>query len=210
MDINITHWVGSLGYYGLFLIVFLEMGFFFAFFLPGDSLALTAGIMAHKGIFHVWILCAVFVVSAVLGYMFGYWFGERLGGWLMKRKDSIWFRKQYIIRAHDFYNKHGGKAVMLGRMVPVVRTFVPIVAGMAKMEYRRFTLYNILGSIIWGVGFTLLGYFMGSFVPNITKIFLPIVCGIIVLSLLPGVIHVWKERRAEKLKSKAENKAKTE
>jgi membrane-associated protein len=205
---DIVHWVTTLGYIGLFVIVFSEMAFFFAFFLPGDSLALTAGILAHKGLFHLPLLFVVFLSAAFLGYLFGYWFGEKLGGWLMSRKDSIWFRKEYIIRAHKFYTKHGGKAIMLGRLVPVVRTFVPIVAGMANMSYRRFACFNFAGAFIWGIGFTLAGYFLGSFVPNITKIFLPIVCTVILLSLMPGFIHFWKERRANKLQGNKQKKSK--
>ena len=188
-----AHWVGSVGYIGLFIIVFLEMGIFFA--LPGDSLVLTAGLLAIQGIFNIWVLVAVFVAAAILGFLFGYWFGDKLGHWILKKEKSFWFKKEYIQKAHDFFEKHGGKALIIARFVPIVRTFTPIVAGMGKMNYRRFVIFNIVGAFLWGVGVTLAGYFLGELIPNISKVFLPLMMCVILLSLLPGIIHFYKERQ---------------
>lgn len=192
---DLVHWVGWLGYIGLFIIVFSEMGLFFAFILPGDSLALSAGILAKQGHFDIWMVSSVLMLGAYLGYLFGYWFGQRLGHWLMKREDGMFFKKEYVTRSHKFFERHGGKALMLGRLVPIVRTFVSIVAGMGEMNYKRFLLYNFLGAVLWGGGLTLLGYFLGTLVPNISRIFLPIVIVVLLISLVPGIIKYWKERK---------------
>lgn len=191
---NLNEWVSALGYAGLLIIVFVETGFFFGFFLPGDSLVFTAGILASKQIFNIWILVPSLVVIAILGYTFGYWFGDKLGAWLMRRKESFWFRKRYIQQAHAFYEKHGGKALVLGRLVPVVRTFAPIVAGMARMSYRSYFVYNVIGALLWGGIITLAGYYIGALIPTAGQYLLPIVLLIIFLSVLPGVVHFFKKR----------------
>jgi membrane-associated protein len=191
---DIASWVTTIGYVGLLLIVLIETGFFFGFFLPGDSLMFTAGLLASKGIFSIWILTPAIIVMAIIGYTIGYWFGDRLGGWLLKRKESFLFKKRYIETANEFYDKHGGKALVIGRLVPIVRTFVPIVAGMATMPYRRYFTYNVLGSLMWGGGITLLGYSLGAMVPNAGHYVLPAVIVIVILSVLPGVIHFLKQR----------------
>ncbi len=193
--VDLATWVAHIGYVGVFVIIFLEMGVFFGFFLPGDSLILTCGILAAKGFFHIEYIIPVLFSAAVLGYIFGYWFGDKLGHWLVRQKDSWWFKHQHLQKAHDFYAKHGGKALIIGRLVPVVRTFVPITAGMGKMQYRRFLKFNLVGAFVWSVGITLLGYFLGALVPNISKIFLPLMLLVIFLSILPGIIEYWKGRQ---------------
>ncbi|MCB1826921.1 MAG: VTT domain-containing protein [Coxiellaceae bacterium] len=191
---DITHWVATLGYAGLFFIVLLEMGFFFGFFLPGDSLVFAAGLLAAKGIFNIWILVPLLVLTAILGYTVGYWFGDKLGHWLLGRKDSFWFKKKYITQAHSFYEKHGGKALVIGRCVPVVRTFVPVVAGMAEMEYKTYFLFNVIGAVVWGGLITLFGYFVGAAIPDAGRYIVPVILVIIVLSILPGVVHYFKSK----------------
>lgn len=192
---DVTAWVATLGYVGLSAIVLIEMGFFFGFFLPGDSLVFAAGLLASKGVFNIWILIPLFIVTAIVGYTVGYWFGDKLGHWLLKRKDSIWFKKKYIHQAHAFYEKHGGKALVIGRCVPVVRTFVPIVAGMGEMNYRSYFLYNLLGAVVWGGLITLIGYYVGATIPDAGHYILPAIFVIIFLSILPGIIHFIRDRR---------------
>lgn len=192
---DLTTWVAALGYFGLLLVVLIETGFFFGFFLPGDSLMFTAGLLASKSVFNIWILVPMLVIAAIIGYTIGYWFGDKLGHWLLKRRDTLFFKKRYIHQAHAFYEKHGGIALVIGRLVPVVRTFVPIVAGMATMEYRHYFLFNVLGAFVWGGCITTLGYFLGSVIPDAGHYILPLVLVIVVLSVLPGVIHFLRNRR---------------
>ena len=182
------------GYLGLFFVVFAESGLFFGFFFPGDSLLFTAGFLASRGFLNIWILVPLMVVAAISGDSTGYFIGNKFGDWLMKKRDSLFFKRRYLLEAQQFYEKHGGKTIMLARFVPAVRTFAPIVAGMAKMEYRKFISYNVWGGLVWGVGMTCLGFFLGSIIPNVDKYLLPIVGAIIVLSVLPGAVHLWNGR----------------
>lgn len=185
------------GYVGLTLIVFAESGLFFGFFLPGDSLLFTAGLVASQGFLNIWVLVALMVVAAIVGDQVGYWTGNKFGDWLMKKKDSLLFKKRYLLEAQEFYEKHGGKTIVMARFIPFVRTFAPIVAGMAKMEYKSFLSYNVFGGILWGAGMTLLGYFLGSVIPDVDRYLLPIVAVIVVVSVLPGVLHLRKKGEGE-------------
>ena len=191
---DVTAWVATLGYVGLSVIILLEMGFFFGFFLPGDSLLFAAGLLASKGVFSLWILIPLLIVIAVIAYLIGYWFGDKLGHCLMKRKDSFYFKKKYMHQAHQFYEKHGGKALIIGRCVPIVRTFVPIVAGMVEMGHRRYFLYNVSGAVIWVGLFTLSGYYIGAAIPHVNDYILSMILLIIFLSILPGIIHFIRNR----------------
>ena len=184
---ELIQWTEALGYVGLALIVFVETGVFFGFVLPGDSLLFAAGLLAAKGYFNIWLLLLVLSGSAILGYFFGYWFGARLGGWLEKRNESFFYRKKHLALARDFYQKHGGKAVLFARVIPIVRTFTPIVSGMVSMPIGRFVLFNIAGSFLWSGTFGLAGYFLGVRFPALIELILPIALTIIVLSLLPGL-----------------------
>lgn len=195
---DLMHWVSLLGYTGLLIIVFVETGLFFGFFLPGDSLLFIAGVLASQGIFNIWLLITLLTVTAFVGYTFGYWFGNKLGYWLMKQPDRIWFKKKYIHKAHEFYEHHGGKSLVLGRLVPIVRTFVPIVAGMAGMPFKTYTFYNVIGAIVWGCGVTLFGYYLGGVIPDAGNYLLLIIGGIILLSILPAIWHFVKKRYVSK------------
>lgn len=192
---DLIQWVATLGYFGLGLIVVVETGFFFGFFLPGDSLVFAAGVLASKGIFDIWILVPMLVITAILGYTIGYWFGDRLGHWLLKRKDSFWFKKRYLHEAHAFYERHGGKALVIGRLVPVVRTFAPIVAGMGEMNYRSYFLFNCIGAFVWGGCITLLGFYIGAVIPNSIHYIFPVVILIVFISVLPAIIHYLRSRK---------------
>jgi membrane-associated protein len=140
---QLMHWVMIAGYIGVFGILFAETGLFIGFFLPGDSLLFIAGLLAGQGMFNILGLAGGGFIAAVLGYGLAYFFGAKLGDWLSHRADSFWFKKRYLVQAHDFYEKHGGKALVLGRLLPIIRTFVPIVAGMARMSWLRYGLWNL-------------------------------------------------------------------
>ncbi len=191
--------IETFGYVGLFVIVFAESGLFFGFFLPGDSLLLTAGLFAFKGDLNLWILLPLLFVAAVLGDNVGYWFGRKTGPPLFKREQSLLFRPKNLLAAKAFYDKHGGKTIILARFMPFVRTFAPIVAGAVEMEYRRFMLFNLVGGLLWAVGVTLAGFALGSLFPPevLDKYFLIIVLVVIFLSVLPTALHIWNDNRHE-------------
>ena len=191
---NLVELVQQVSYVGLFLMVFAESGLFFGFFLPGDSLLFTTGFLAAQGLLNIWVLVPLLTAGAILGDSAGYWTGNRLGSWLLKRKESWFFQKKHLIQAQEFYAKHGGKTLILARFIPAVRTFAPIVAGMAKMEYGRFLSFNVIGGLGWAMGMTLAGYFLGRLIPGVDKYLLPIVGGIIVVSVLPGLVHLRKSK----------------
>ncbi|MBI4129802.1 VTT domain-containing protein [Candidatus Roizmanbacteria bacterium] len=188
--LDLPELIQTIGYFGIFFVVFAESGLFFGFFLPGDSLLFTAGFLASQGIFNITLLVPLVVIAAIGGDSAGFWMGGRFGKWLMNRKETFLFSKHNMKKAQEFYEKHGGKALILARFVPAVRTFVPIVAGMADMPYQKFISYNVVGGLIWGVGMTLAGYYLGKLIPDVDKYLLPIVGAIIILSVLPGVIHM--------------------
>jgi membrane-associated protein len=185
--------IQTVGLIGVIFIVFAESGLFFGFFLPGDSLLFTAGFLASQGFFNIWVLSVLCGIAAILGDSVGYWFGQRVGPRLFNREDSIWFHKRHLERAHAFYAQHGGKAIVLARFMPVVRTFAPIVAGAARMSYPQFLAYNVLGGILWGVGVSWAGYFLGNLIPDVDKYLLPIIALIILVSVLPPAIHFWRD-----------------
>lgn len=186
--------IKTIGYAGVFGIVFAETGLFLGFFLPGDSLLFVAGFLAGQGFFSLPILIFGLFLSAVFGNILGYEFGRRIGPKLFSREDSLLFKKNHALRAQSFYDAHGPKTIMLARFMPIVRTFAPIVAGVASMRYRTFLIYNILGAFVWTVGLVALGYFLGSVI-NIDRYLLPIIFLIIFLSFLPGIVAYIKERR---------------
>ena len=191
--------IETFGYLGLFVIVFAESGLFFGFFLPGDSLLLTAGLFAFKGELNLWLLMPLLFVAAVLGDNVGYWFGRKTGPPLFSREESLLFKRKNLLAAKAFYEKHGGKTIILARFMPFIRTFAPIVAGAVEMEYRRFMFFNLVGGLVWAVGLTLAGYALGSLFPPevLDKYFLVIVIAVIFLSVSPTAIHLWQENRHE-------------
>jgi membrane-associated protein len=191
--------ITAAGYFGLFAIVFAESGLFFGFFLPGDSLLFTAGFVASQGSLNIVILMTSLFVAATLGDSVGYAFGRRVGPKIFTREESRFFKPAHIIRAHNFFLKYGKKAIFLARFLPIVRTFVPIVAGVAEMPYREFIVYNIIGGASWVGSMLLTGYFLGSLIPDAEKYLHVIVLIIIGVSFLPMVyefIKARKERRA--------------
>lgn len=175
-------------------IVFVETGLFVGFFLPGDSLLVTAGVFAASGDLHLVTLLLGASACAVAGDQTGYWIGRRAGAALYNRPDSRFFKKKHLERAHAFYEKHGAKTIVLARFIPIVRTFAPAVAGAAEMEYRRFVSYNVFGGLFWVLTTVLLGYFLGRAVPDIERHIHIVIAVVIFLSTLPGLIELYRSR----------------
>src|SRR5262245_17902157 len=195
---KILDWFGPFATIGLFLIVFAESGLLIGFFLPGDSLLFTAGLLASqdKSGLHLPVLLVGCFIAAVLGDQVGYWFGKRVGPSLFRRPDSRIFKQEYVDRTKDFFEKHGPKTILLARFVPVVRTFAPILAGVGEMPYGTFLRFNVIGGFVWAVGVTTAGYVLGSTIPSIDRYLLPIIFVIILLSILPPFLEWRRHRKA--------------
>jgi membrane-associated protein len=203
MPIDLEALIQTVGLLGLFAIVFAETGLFVGFLLPGDSLLITAGLVAQRGQLDLPMLMVVLVVAAIAGDATGYWIGRRAGARLFQREDSRFFKRRHLQRAEAFYARHGGKTIVLARFMPFVRTFAPSVAGAAGMPYPRFALYNVVGGVAWVVSMTLLGYLLGEAAPDIDLLLLPILGVIVLISVAPPALHLWRERRAEARSIKA-------
>lgn len=195
LHIDLVQIVQLIGYPGLAAVIFLESGVFFGFFLPGGSLLFTAGVLASTDIFNIWILLPLLITAAILGDNVGYWFGAKVGVTIFKREDSRFFKKKHVERAQAFFDRYGKRTVVLARFVPVVRTFVPILAGVGSMDYYIFFFYNAVGAILWAGGVTVAGYFLGRVIPDAESYLLPIVLTIIVLSSLP-LLFEWLRRHS--------------
>jgi membrane-associated protein len=191
---NVPELIRMGGLIGLVVVVFAETGLMVGFFLPGDSLLVTAGLFAAKGDLNIVWLNLALMAAAILGDATGYWIGRRAGHALYSRPNSFLFRKQHLIKTHEFYEKYGGKTIVIARFVPIIRTFAPVVAGAAEMGYRQFATYNIVGGIGWVASMTLTGYFLGRAVPDIDKHIHIVVAVVIFLSLLPGIISIAREK----------------
>jgi membrane-associated protein len=176
------------------VVVFVETGMFVGFFLPGDSLLVTAGVFAGAGQLRLAWLLSLVTLCAIAGDQLGYLIGRKAGSSLYSRKDSRFFKRRHLERAHDFYEKYGGKTIIVARFVPIIRTFCPPVAGAANMSYRRYLLYDIFGGFCWVWSMILLGYMLGRTVPNIDKRIHYIIAAVIVLSFVPAAYHAWKAR----------------
>jgi membrane-associated protein len=177
-------------------IVFIETGFFVGFFLPGDSLLVTAGIFAAAGVVPLrWLLLPV-MGCAIIGDQLGYWIGRTAGPALYRREDSLLFRRSHLQRAHDFYEKYGGRAVIFARFVPIIRTFCPPVAGAALMPYARYVAFDIVGGIFWVGAMILGGYFLGRSVPNIGARIHYVIAVVVLLSVLPAIVSLVRAQRA--------------
>ena len=184
------------GYIGLFLIIFTETGLFVGFFLPGDSLLVTAGLLAAGGVdLNVYVMGALMNVAAIMGDNTNYWIGRIVGPKIFNREESLFFRKKYVDQARTFYARHGAKTIVLARFMPIVRTFAPLVAGVAHMDYRIFLTFSILGGTAWIWSMLFIGYFLGQTVPGIDKHIELVIIVVIFLSILPGIISYVKERR---------------
>ena len=183
------------GYIGLTAIIFAETGLLVGFFLPGDSLLVTAGLLSTQDFgLNVVALGVLLTAAAIVGNTVGYMIGRYSGPRLFTRDDSLLFKKKHLYRAQEFYQRHGGKTLVIARFMPIVRTFVPVVAGLAQMPFRTYTAYNVLGAVAWIWSMLFIGYVLGRFIPGIDRHIEPVILAVIFLSLLPGIISWWRER----------------
>ncbi|MBE3073205.1 MAG: VTT domain-containing protein [Acidobacteria bacterium] len=185
---NVPELIRLVGLFGIIFIVFAETGLMVGFFLPGDSLLVTAGLFAARGDLSISWLIPSLMIAAIAGNATGYFIGHTAGTALYSRPNSLLFRREHLIRTHQFYERHGGKTIILAQFMPIARTFAPVVAGAAQMTYRRFAAFNVIGAILWVNSMTLTGYFLGRAIPGIEKRIHIVVAVVIFLSLLPGII----------------------
>ncbi len=179
--------IRAIGYLGLFGIVFAETGLLIGFFLPGDSLLFTAGILAGQGFLNIWITLLVMTAAAIIGDSVGYTIGRRLGPRVFNKEESLLFNKKHIQKAQDYFEKYGAFTIVIARFVPLVRTFAPTIAGIGKMSYPKFLFYNVTGGIFWVVSITMLGYYFGLKIPHAEKYIIPGVIIIVILSVSPYI-----------------------
>jgi membrane-associated protein len=201
-----TYLLNTFGLIGILVIIFAETGLLVGFFLPGDSLLFTAGLVSAGGIAGVtlaplWVLLVLLPLAAIAGNLVGYWIGYRAGPAVFRREESRFFKAEYVEQAHGFFERHGARTIVLARFVPIVRTFAPIAAGVGHMDYRRYSLYNITGAVLWGFGVTFGGYLLGYIPPVrdfVTNYIDVILLAAVVLSLGPTLVHVLSNRRKAK------------
>jgi membrane-associated protein len=182
------------GYFGMKAIVFAETGLLVGFFLPGDSLLVTAGLVAARGLLNVYLLGIMLHVAAICGNSCGYFIGRSTGPRIFTRENSLLFNKNHLMRAHDFYEHHGRKTMVLAQFVPIIRTFAPVVAGVASMPYRQFLTISVLGTFLWVWSMLFTGYFLGRYIPGVDEHIEIVVLIVIFLSILPGIISWWRQR----------------
>ena len=192
--INLITALGYLGYFILFITIFLE-SFPLTFFLPGDSLLFTTGFLASQGYFNIVILIITLFVGSFLGYVFSYFMGVKLHDFIMKSNDRYWFKKKHLEYTHKFFQKYGDKTIIIGRFVPIVRSFAPTLAGVAEMSYKRFTRDSLIGAALWTLSITLAGYYLGKIIPGADKYLTLIILFIVAISLSPTVYEYLKHRR---------------
>jgi membrane-associated protein len=194
---NLPDLVQWAGLFGIAAIIFSETGLLVGFFLPGDSLLVTAGLLASQAGFglNVYLLGLILSIAAIVGDSVGYAIGRATGPRIFTRENSLLFNRKHLERAHAFYERHGGKTIILARFMPIVRTFAPVVAGVAEMEYRSFVAFNVIAGLLWVWSMLFIGYFLGRWVPGIDKHIESVILVVIFLSILPGIISWWRERR---------------
>ena len=192
---NVPELIRIVGQYGLPLIIFAETGLLLGFFLPGDSLLITAGLFAARGDLSLPTLLATLIPAAIIGNATGYAIGKRTGKALYSRPDSLLFRREHLKMTHEYYERHGGKTIIIAQFAPILRTFAPVVAGVAEMGYRKFASYNVIGAILWITSMTLGGYLLGNVIPDIDKRIDLVIMVVIAVSLLPAIIAWLRSRR---------------
>ena len=191
---NLISFIQTVGYLGIFGIIFIETGVLVGFFFPGDTLLFSVGVLSYEHYFNLPFAIIVLVLASIAGGMFGYWTGGKLGPKIFTRDDSPFFKKSHVAKAEKFFHTHGSITVFIARYVPVIRTFIPTIAGVARMNYRKFFVYNLLGGIAWCTSIVLIGYFLGQKIPNIDKYLLPIVGIACAASCIPILIEVFKKK----------------
>lgn len=195
---NVEGLIKWAGYVGLFAIIFAETGLLIGFFLPGDSLLVTAGLFAATGELNILYLNLLLIPAAILGNSLGYWIGLKSGPKLFKREQSLLFRKDYLIKTHNYFEKHGAPVLIVTRFMPILRTFSPVVAGIGEMDYKKFFYFNVIGAFAWISSLSLIGYFLGRTIPNIDKHIEKVILVVIFLSMLPAIIKFVKHRLIKK------------
>ena len=187
------------GYVGMTAIIFTETGLFFGFFLPGDSLLVTAGLLASQGLpLNVYSLGLLLNAAAIAGDNTNYWIGRLTGPRIFRREDSFFFKRKHVDRAHAFYERHGAKTIVLARFMPIIRTFAPLVAGVGQMRYRTFLLCSVTGGVLWIWSMLLTGFWLGRYVPGVEHHIETVIILVIFLSILPGIIGAWREKQRAK------------
>ena len=194
---NVPELIRLVGFYGIVAVVFAETGLLIGFFLPGDSLLITAGLFAARGDFDFTTLILSLIPAAVVGNATGYYIGHRTGQALYNRPNSLLFRREHLKMTHDYYLQHGGKTIVIAQFIPILRTFAPVVAGVAEMGYRQFATYNVVGAILWVGSMTTAGYVLGNIVPNIEQRIHYVVAVVIAVSLMPPAI-AWLKGRSKR------------
>ena len=197
--ISPDHLIETFGTIGLLLVIFAESGLLIGFFLPGDSLLFTAGLLASQNKFglNIAVIVVGCALAAITGDQVGYQFGARVGPALFRRPDSRLFKQEYVEKAHNYFEEYGSRTIFLARFIPIVRTFAPVVAGVSEMPWRTFALYNVIGGLVWGAGVPIAGYLLGETIPDIDKYLLPIIFLIILLSVIPVLLEYRKAKRAK-------------
>ncbi len=200
---NLTELVQWAGIFGLAAIIFSETGLLVGVFLPGDSLLVTAGLLAARGYLNVYALAPLLTVAAICGNSVGYFIGRATGPRIFNRENSLFFNKNHAIRAHEFYAKYGRKTIVLAQFMPIIRTFAPVVAGVGGMKFRQFITFNIIGAVIWIWSMVGIGYFLGSYIPGIDQHIEIVIAIVIFISILPGLISGYRARRAKRYENSA-------
>lgn len=199
MGFDLEALIKAVGYIGLFAIIFAETGLLIGFFLPGDTLLITAGLLIQRGDvdLSLWILIPLLIAAAISGDAVGYQIGKHTGRRIFNREDSRLFHRKHLERAEAFYEKHGGKTIILARFLAFIRTFAPTVAGAANMPYPKFAAYNVVGALLWVPSMTFLGYFFGATIPPeyVDLFFIGLVGVMVVASTAPALVHLWRQRR---------------
>lgn len=199
--VDLIDFIKAAGVIGVALVIFAESGLLFGFFLPGDTLLFTAGLLTHAGFvpISIHLLVLIVFIAAVTGDSVGYAFGNRVGRKLFNRPNSRLFKQEHLLKAEEFYQKHGGKTIIIARFIPAVRTFAPIVAGASKMPYGQFLTYNVVGALLWAVGITYLGYYLGAWFESmgleVDHILLPLIALILFISVLPAIVHLARNKK---------------
>lgn len=198
VEMTLPEMVATVGYVGVFVMVYVETGIPLSLLLPipGDTLLFASGILAAQGTFELLPLMLVVIVAAILGDSTGYWLGATYGPKLFEKKDALFMNEKNLARTVAFYEKYGKPALVIARFLPVFRVLVPIFAGVGSMRYRDFFIWNVIGAIIWGVSLPLLGYYLGSLIPDIDKFLLPILLGVVLISFI-GILREWRRAKAE-------------
>jgi membrane-associated protein len=200
---NLTELVQWAGIFGLAAIIFSETGLLVGVFLPGDSLLVTAGLLAARGYLNAYALAPLLTVAAICGNSVGYFIGRATGPRIFNRENSLFFNKKHAIRAHEFYAKYGRKTIVLAQFMPIIRTFAPVVAGVGGMKFRQFITFNIIGAVIWIWSMVGIGYFLGSYIPGIDQHIEIVIAIVIFISILPGLVSGYRARRAKRYENSA-------